>query len=142
MKYILTGTVVTGRGESAGRLERCVSALNKRGLKFPPLYFGTLNVRMLTPFPTPDWPNIISITPREIDSVDPVNVAGQKYRECWELIPVISVNEQPVRAYIYRTTTNYHGDCVLELIAPDLRDLLAVQEGALVRIEVDDGDAV
>jgi len=139
MKHILTGTVVKGRGESGRRLRQCASVLAAHGLEFPPLYFGTLNVRMLTPFATPDWPDILWITPRELDSVAPINVAGQKYRECWEFVPVTAINEQPISAFIYRTTTNYHGDSVIELVAPDLARLFSVREGTLIKIELNDG---
>lgn len=118
----LVGKIFKGMENASKTLEKSKLVLEKYDIKFPPFFPGTINVRLDIKFPTPNWPNILHIHSYEIDQVHPRYYSNKedKFRECWELIPVIEINNLPIKGFIYRTTTNYWKDSVIELIAEDL----------------------
>jgi CTP-dependent riboflavin kinase len=142
MVQVLKGKVKKGLNASHHRLEHCSDVLNRYGILLPPYFPGTLNVELEDYFPTPNWANIICIPPSELDVADPVVVNGQKFREAWELVPVIKINGKDIKGYILRTTTNYHGDGTAQLLTEDLNNVIDIFEGARIEITVTDEDPV
>jgi len=109
----LKGTVVKGIGLASKRIRICECVLNKNGVTFPPFKLGTLNIRLNTPYKTPNSATFISR--QEISACDP------RFKpEDWYLIPVLKINGKAESAYILRTSENFHGDAYVELIAHDL----------------------
>ena len=130
MEKILTGVLKgKGVGAAAVRLKDCEKVLNKYGFSFPPLYFGTLNISLNRPFPTPKREGIF-ISQKEIDQVAP------GYAEWWRLIPIISVDDKKTTGFILRTTQNYHGNNVAELVTEDLSswDNIRLNQGESIKI--------
>ena len=136
MEIILKGKISSGVKVASRRLKACQSALNKYGLTFPPLFLGTINIKLEINFPTPNWSNVIHIPARELDEADPIKINGRSFRECWELIPVVKINDNSISGYIYRTTTNYHGDGFIELIAENLSGKINLAEGTEITVVV------
>jgi len=117
MERALTGSIKReGYGLAGKRLKDCASLLAKYGMCFPSLYFGTINIRLDEPFPTPAWPNIIHIPQNEIDKV------ARGYQEWWKFIPVKQINGMNIHGFIYRNRQHVHGDSGAELITVDLRN--------------------
>lgn len=120
MEKILKGYI---KHESCGlagkRLKECSSVLTKYGISFPPLYAGTINIRLDEPFLTPSWSSVIYIPQKEIDAVAP------GYGEWWKFIPVKKINSLPIEGFIYRNRQHVHGDNGAELLTVDLRNNVA-----------------
>ncbi|HWZ23470.1 MAG TPA: hypothetical protein VNW06_12495 [Cytophagaceae bacterium] len=123
-------------GCASSVLEGCKSILEKYGITFPQKFrCGTVNIELTEDFITPDWNNIIHIHGCEIHKVYPRGT----FRECWDLIPIVSVNNKVINGYIYRTTTNYHGNSVVELLAEDLtKKGISTENSASFEIVLDD----
>jgi len=105
-----------GLGVAGRRLRQCREVLAKHGLDFPPLYFGTLNVALDQPFPTPNWG--IFVPEEELEKVAP------GWHEWWRLIPIETINSEMIPGYIFRAGQHAHGDRVAELITVDMRTKL------------------
>lgn len=134
MEKILTGCVKhEGCGVAGKRLEACASLLTAYGVRFPPLYPGTINIRLDEPFPTPNWSNIIYVPQNEIDKVAP------GYGEWWKFIPVKQINGTNVNGFIYRNKQHVHGDSGAELITLDLRNnpLFDIRPGFRINLSVE-----
>jgi hypothetical protein len=130
MEKILTGVLKgKGLGVAGSRLKDCEKVLNKYGFFFPPLYFGTLNISLDQPFPTPASEGIF-ISQEEIDQVAPGGA------EWWRLIPINSVNGKKTTGFIYRTRQNCYGDGVAELVTEDLSSWgnIRVNQGESIKI--------
>ncbi|MDD5645391.1 MAG: hypothetical protein PHO00_08115 [bacterium] len=110
----LTGKVIKGRGAASERFKECRTVLEKYGLKFPPLRFGTVNVKIEEKYKTPYYGVIIPYS--ELDDISRNN------KEYWQFIPIESINGKKVEAYILRTSINIHGEEVIELLAEDIGD--------------------
>jgi hypothetical protein len=139
MTQKLTGRVKKGLNVSHYRLEKCKEVLKKHGIEFPPYSFGTVNVELEDYFPTPNWENVMTIIPRELDMVDPMVITGQKFREAWELIPIIKINGKDIKGYVLRTTTNYYGDGIAQVLTKDLNGVIDIFEGAKIELLLGDG---
>lgn len=139
MEVTLKGKIKKGVNVASGRIANCKSVLEKYGLRFPPLFLGTINIQLEDSFPTPNWANVVHVACAELDAVNPIRINGRAYRECWELIPVIRINDLAIPGYIYRTTTNYHGDKTIELIAENLVTKIDLSEGNNIIVVVTDG---
>lgn len=113
----LIGKLRPGKGyQLAGkRLKDCEKILNKYEFFFPPLFFGSLNIDLCESFSTPET-GIIHISQAEIDEVAP------GYAEWWNLIPIVSINNQEMSGFIYRTQQHVHGDSVIELVTENLNE--------------------
>ena len=118
-------------GLAGKRLKNCSSILSKYGLKFPPLFFGTINIRLDTDFPTPIQ-NVIFVSQEEIDSV------ARGYNEWWKLIPVKGINRTNIAGYIYRTQQNVHKDITAELITIDLNNnsYISINDGDRIKLHL------
>ena len=130
-KIRLIGIVENGLGHATGRLDRCGAVLKEHGISFPPFKLGTLNIRLNEPYFTPANKAFL-ISQDELDNVD------RGYNEHWYLIPVLKINHNESLSYIYRTSTNYHGNYVVELIAHDLEDKGKVGQRIILDV-LDDG---
>ncbi len=121
-----------GVGLGGKRLKDCEKVLNKKGFYFPPLFFGTLNVKLEHDFMTYDAPSIF-ITQDEIDEVAP------GYAEWWRLIPIKSINKKAVNGFIFRTRQNCHGNKVIEIVTEDLnkRDDINLVSGEIIEVIID-----
>ena len=139
MEIVLKGKIKKGVNIASKRINNCKPVLEKYGLIFPPLFLGTINIQLKDSFPTPNWPNVVHVACAELDAADPIRIEGRAYRECWELIPVIRINDLVVPGYIYRTTTNYHGDKTIELITENLATKINLAEGNNITVVVTDG---
>ncbi|MCK9555796.1 hypothetical protein M0R36_08300 [bacterium] len=110
----LIGTVIKGRGAAADRFKECRSVLEKYGLRFPPLRFGTVNVKIDKKYKTPYYGVIIPY--HLLDDISRMN------KEYWQFIPIESINGKKAEGYILRTSINIHGEEVIELLAEDIGD--------------------
>ena len=113
------------------RLRQCREALAKYGLHFPPLYFGTLNVALDQPFPTPNLG--ILIPEEDLEKVAP------GWHEWWRLIPVETINGEKIPGYVFRAGQHAHGDRVAELITVDIRAKpgFELSPGAIVKLSIE-----
>ncbi len=119
MEQFITGHIKQkneGCGIAGVRLKACSSLLVKYGISFPPFYAGTINIKLLKLFPTPDYEKVIFISQSEIDSVAP------GYAEWWKFIPIKKINDVKIPGYIFRNRQHVHGDDGVELITEDLRN--------------------
>ncbi|MDE2010185.1 MAG: hypothetical protein KGJ09_08945 [Candidatus Omnitrophica bacterium] len=105
----------SGYGVAGKRLKSCETILKKYGIIFPPLRFGTINIRLTQVFPIPNDSSVIYISQEEIDSVAPGG------NEWWRFIPVKNINNTGIKGFIHRNRQNVHGDDSAELITEDLR---------------------
>ena len=123
MEFIIKGKVKKGIEKAGKRFIKCRKLLRHHGIDFPPFVLGTLNVELDKEFLTPDWPNVVFISKKDIDEYE----AG--YGEWWKLIPIKAVNGKAIPAFIFRTKQNCHGDKIVEVIAHkiDLPDGLAIE---------------
>lgn len=112
------------------RLRDAEAILKTKGILFPPFFFGTVNLRLESNFPTPDLNQLIYISQQEIDSVAP------GYVEWWKLIPVKKINGLDIPGYIYRTRQNVHGDGSAELISHNLTGRVDLSIGARFILEI------
>lgn len=116
MGKLLKGHIVgKGYGVAGLRLKACEQLLAKYGILFPPMYPGTINIKLLEPFPTPNDASVIYISQEEIDKVDP------GWQEWWKFIPVGKINNKDIQGYIFRNRQHVHGDDGAELVTIDLR---------------------
>ncbi len=130
MEIKLAGSLGNSRYNLANkRLKNCEKVLNKYGVFFPPLYFGTLNIKLDQPFKTPETGEIL-ISQEEIDKVAP------GYNEWWKLIPIVSLNGRETTGFIYRTRQNSQWDDVAEVVTEDLRSWNNIQLLPGERIEI------
>ncbi|MCD4780162.1 MAG: hypothetical protein K8S27_06410 [Candidatus Omnitrophica bacterium] len=108
----LTGRIIFGNGAAAQRFKICRLVMKKYGLVFPPLHFGTINIKLDMPFETPYYGIIIPY--HKLDEISCMN------KEYWQFIPVDLVNQRKRQGYILRTSLNIHGDRVIELLTEDI----------------------
>ncbi len=123
----IIGTVIKGRGAASERFKECRTVLEKYGLKFPPLRFGTVNVKIDKKYKTPYYGIIIPYS--ELDDISRNN------KEYWQFIPIESINGKEREAYILRTSINIHGEEVIELVAEDIGDEAC--QGSKIVVELD-----
>ena len=128
---ILTGKVEKGLGYASGRIERCKSLLKEYGMEFPPFRLGTINIKLDSLFKTPAGHiyRTIFIPREEIDLVDQ-NV----HNEDWWLVHVNKINGKDRAAWIYKTSTNYHGNSVIEILAHDIGPEATIGESISLEI--------
>jgi len=100
------------------RMRNCEPALNKHGIKFPPYFFGTINVILDKPVPTSKLMKHHGsfIIPDE----DIVECDRRFKAESWNIIPIKKINGEDSRAFILRTSCNFHGDSVIEVVSREL----------------------
>ena len=126
MSTILKGHVISGlKHASKRRFLECNAIFEKRGIFFPPFIMGTVNIKLEEPFDPPTTDCVRLHVPRS-------EMVGQP--ESWDLILVSHINGIACVAYVYRTSTNYHGSGVAELIAHDLAD--SAKEGKSMTLEL------
>lgn len=119
-----------GLGLAGRRLIQCREVLARYDLEFPPFYFGTLNIALDCPFPTPKWGTFIP--EEDLEKVAP------GWHEWWKLIPVETINGVKISGYIFRAGQHAHGDGVAELITVDLRTKhgFDLSPGATIRLNL------
>ena len=101
MERILHGRIKAEGCRLAGkRLRNCASVLSEYGILFPPLYFGTINIKLDESFPTPEGEDVIFIPQEKIDTIAP------GYCEWWKFIPVKKINDLGIGGYIYIETNS------------------------------------
>lgn len=126
MSPILKGHIISGlKHASKKRFLECKAIFEKRGIFFPPFVMGTVNIELEEPFEPPTTDCVRLHVPRS-------EMVGQA--ESWDLIPVSHINGIACEAYVYRTSTNYHGSGVAELIAHDLDD--SAKEGKSIALKL------
>ena len=76
----LTGIIINGKGAAAERFKLCKETLKKYGLNFPPLHFGTINIKLEEKYETPYHGIIIPY--HELDEI------SRKNKEYWQFIPI------------------------------------------------------
>jgi len=126
MSTTLKGKVIQGlKHTSQHRFNECRIIFAKRGILFPPFFLGTVNIKLPENFVPPDTDCVRLHVPRS-------EMVGQK--ESWDLIPVSHINGMKSQAYIYKTSTDYHGPDIVELIAHDLGE--SAKDGSIITIEL------
>jgi CTP-dependent riboflavin kinase len=137
MHRILTGFLeFSGVKKASNRLEQCRDILARNGFCFPPLFFGTLNVRLEHDFLTHDVPSIL-IAQEEIEDVAP------GFAEWWRLIPIVSLNSKSTSGFILRTRQNCHGNRLIEIVTEDVtkRTDIRLIPGAVIEVVTGNPDA-
>ena len=122
----LIGKVISGNGAAAGRFKLCKDTLEKYGINFPPLYLGTINIKLKEAYKTPYFGVIVPY--QELDEI------SRKNKEYWQFIPVDRVNGNEVEAYILRTSINIHGENVVELVTEYVDD--GIEKGDIIEIRL------
>ena len=128
---ILHGKVSKHSLKKAGsRLRSLEKILNRHGLFFPPLFYGTLNIDLDEVFATPS--DSVFIPARELDSI------GEFWNEDWRLVRVDQINGKEMEGYILRAGQKAHPDNVAELITSDLKRLpgFNIYPGARIELRV------
>ncbi len=126
MSTRLEGFVKPGLGHtSARRFDQCKAIFEKRGITFPPFFKGTVNIQLPAPFIPKDTDCVRLHVPAS-------EMVGQK--ESWDLILVSRINGAATVGYIYKTSTDYHGPSVVELITYDLG--VIAKQGATITLEL------
>ena len=133
MKIILGCVRLGTRSHSVAgpRLRSLEKILNRYGLFFPPLFHGTLNIKLTQVFETPA--DSIFIPAAELDSVVP-----QPWGENWKLVPINQINGIEMTGYILRAGQKAHPDDVAELITTDLRGAngMYISSGSEIRLRI------
>ena len=121
MNRQLQGKVFKGTGVASGSLDPLMAKIRERS-GCPNLQRGTLNVRLADPYP--------GHTDFEFLAHEHAHHEDVKFERC---------RVAGIPALIMRTSTNFHGDSVLELMAEShLRSVLGVVDDDTVIIEVFD----
>ena len=129
---IISGCIGTrGYGVAGKRLCSLEKILNRYGLFFPPLFYGTLNIKLNQVFETPM--DSLFIPAAELDSI-----VTKPWGEDWKLVPIDQINKIEMSGYILRAGQKAHPDDVAELITTDLRDLDAIDisSGAQISLRI------
>jgi len=131
MRFKLIGKIAKEKrvGFANKRFEKCKEVLKKYNITFPPFHKGTLNIELENEFLTPNWSNVIYVSESELYEVDQNFI-----KESWNFIPVVEINNKEIKGYIYRTSTNYHGNAVVELITSDLKGRIDLSESAKIEL--------
>jgi len=124
----IRGKIFSGVGVARLVMPLDVMTMIRERTGFSNLKAGTLNVRL-------DQPHV-----HRADYTLAKEERTDGSQEDWRFeLCRVSRNDIGVRALILRTTTNYHGNCVLELMAEHgLRDFFKLNEGDEVQVEVTD----
>ncbi len=137
---IISGCVRLGtrsHSVAGSRLRSLEKILNQHGLFFPPLFHGTLNIKLTQVFETPA--DSIFIPAAELDSIVP-----QPWGEDWKLVPVDQINGIEMTGYILRAGQKAHPDDVAELITSDLRDAngIDISFGAQISLRIESAESM
>jgi CTP-dependent riboflavin kinase len=120
------GRVRADTGTASKVMPELVMDVIRRQTGFPRLRPGTLNVKVEKPH-----------AHRKDYTLLPAD-RPDRYREVWYFeLCRISRRQHGIRALILRTAANYHGDCVLEIMAEEqLRSWLPVIDGEEVEVTI------
>jgi CTP-dependent riboflavin kinase len=128
MPKIISGRVKSGVGV-ARKLEPELMALIRQRTAFPNLQAGTLNVHLGKPHYIQDHHKVKKAE----------NIWWPKREAMWFERCQLRRNNKSIRALIMRTSTNFHGFSMLEIMAEcELRDFFSLKDGDEVQVEVFD----
>jgi len=129
---IFDGVIQPGANYATRRLNQCSRLLEGYGICFPPLRKGTINIKLEHIFRISKGATIetIFIPREEILQADPNHTQA----EDWWFVSLKRINRKKRIGWIYKTSTNYWGNSVIELLAEDLGD--EAKMGNCINIEL------
>ncbi|MCM8813401.1 MAG: hypothetical protein NC924_05620 [Candidatus Omnitrophica bacterium] len=122
----LAGIIIKGNGAASERFRCCKEILKKYGLNFPPLHFGTINIKLEENYKTPYYGIIVPY--HELDEI------SRKNKEYWQFIPIESINGDERYGFILRTSINIHGEQVAELVTEYIDS--GIEKGTRIEMEM------